>query len=75
MAFIEMTGATLMRIVRDDELHVGDLEEAGVQEHTIVRVNQQGDIEIRRRTGWDAIGGLLGDFVARVKSETGLDWA
>lgn len=75
MPFIEMTGATLKRIVRDDELHLGDLEGAGVDERTIVRINQQGDIEIRRKSGWDAIGGLLGDFAARVKSETGLDWA
>lgn len=75
MAFIEMTGATLKRIVRDDELHLADLEEAGVDAHTIVRVNQQGDIEIRRETCWDVIGGLLGDFAARVKNETGLDWA
>jgi hypothetical protein len=75
MAFIEMTGRTLQRIVQDDELHQGDLEAAGVNEQTIVRVNQQGDIEIRRRAGWDVIGGLLGDFVARVKNETGLDWA
>jgi hypothetical protein len=75
MAFIEMTGATLQRIVQDDELHQGDLEAAGVDDHMIVRVNQQGDIEVRRETGWDVIGGLLGDFAGRVKSETGLDWA
>lgn len=75
MAFIEMTGNTLQRIVQDDELHQGDLEAAGVNERTIVRVNQQGDIEIRRQAGWDVIGGLLGDFAARVKNETGLDWA
>jgi hypothetical protein len=75
MAFIEMTGATLERIVADDELHQGDLTGAGVKEHTIVRVNRQGDIEVRRRGGWDVIGGLLGDFDDRVRRETGLDWA
>jgi hypothetical protein len=75
MPFIEMTGATLERIVADDELHQGDLTEAGVKENTIVRVNRQGDIEIRRRGGWDVIGGLLGDFDERVRRETGLDWA
>lgn len=75
MAFIEMTGETLERIVADDELHQGDLAEAGVDEKTIVRVNRQGDIEVRRSRGWDVIGGLLGDFDERVRRETGLDWA
>jgi hypothetical protein len=75
MSFIEMTGATLERIVADDELHHGDLEAAGVIEQTIVRVNRQGDIEVRRPAGWDVIGGLLGEFDERVRRETGLDWA
>jgi hypothetical protein len=75
MAFIEMTGATLQRIVKDDELHQGDLVASGINDHTIVRINKQGDIEVRRKHGWDVIGGLLGDFAARVKGETGLDWA
>lgn len=75
MSFIEMTGSTLERIVADDELHQGDLAEAGVDETTIVRVNRQGDIEVRRSRGWDVIGGLLGDFDDRVRRETGLDWA
>jgi hypothetical protein len=75
MSFIEMTGDTLERIVADDELHHGDLAEAGVNPSTIVRVNRQGDIEVRRPTGWDVIGGLLGEFNERVRRETGLDWA
>jgi hypothetical protein len=75
MTFIEMTGATLERIVADDELHHGDLAAAGVTDQTIVRVNRQGDIEVRRRAGWDVIGGLLGEFEHRVRNETGLDWA
>lgn len=75
MSFIEMTGNTLERIVADDELHHGDLTAAGVGNGTIVRVNRQGDIEVRRAAGWDVIGGLLGDFEHRVKHETGLDWA
>ena len=75
MSFIEMTGDTLERIVADDELHHGDLSAAGVNQSTIVRVNRQGDIEVRRATGWDVIGGLLGDFNERVRRETGLDWA
>jgi hypothetical protein len=75
MSFIEMTGETLERIVADDELHHGDLEAAGVNGTTIVRVNKQGDIEVRRRGGWDVIGGLLGEFDERIRRETGLDWA
>jgi hypothetical protein len=75
MSFIEMTGATLERIIADDELHQGDLQEAGVVDQAIVRVNRQGDIEVRRPTGWDVIGGLLGEFDERIRRETGLDWA
>lgn len=75
MSFIEMTGVTLERIVAEDELHHGDLAEAGVGEATIIRVNRQGDIEVRRPAGWDVIGGLLGEFDERVRRETGLDWA
>jgi hypothetical protein len=75
MSFIEMTGATLERIIADDELHQGDLAATGVVEQTIVRVNRQGDIEVRRHGGWDVIGGLLGEFDERVRRETGLDWA
>jgi len=74
MSFIEMTGAALERIVAEDELHHGDLAEAGVGASTIIRVNRQGDIEVRRPTGWDVIGGLLGEFDERVRRETGLDW-
>ncbi|MCO6043597.1 hypothetical protein NG895_06730 [Aeoliella sp. ICT_H6.2] len=75
MAFIEMTGATLDRIISEDELHHDNLEEAGVQDGTIVRVNREGDIEVRRREGWDVVGGLIGEFEDRIKAETGLDWA
>lgn len=75
MPFIEMTGATLDKIVADDELHHGDLGSAGVSVDTIVRVNKQGDIEVRRPGGWDVIGGLLGEFEERVRRETGLNWA
>ena len=75
MAFIEMTGEVLERIVAQDELHHDDLPEAGVLPGTIVRVNREGDIEVRRPAGWDVIGGLLGDFDERVRKETGLEWA
>jgi hypothetical protein len=76
MQFIEMTGKTLLRIVsRDgDEPSPEELEEVGVNDESIVRVNRQGDIEIRRTRNWDLIGGLLGDYEARVQEETGLQW-
>jgi len=72
--FIEMTGQTLAEIAQEDELHVQNLEAAGVTRHTIVRVNEHGDIEVRRPHRWDVIGGLLGDYEDRVKKKTGLDW-
>ena len=75
MPFIEMTGETLERILAADELHHASLETAHVTPQCIVRVNLQGDIEVRRAKGWDVIGGLLGDFRERVTKETGLDWA
>lgn len=75
MPFIEMTGVTLDRIIAEDELHHDDLPAAGVKDDTIVRINPQGDIEVRRPEGWDVIGGLIGEFEQRVKDETGLDWA
>ncbi|MAZ95278.1 MAG: hypothetical protein CMJ73_04515 [Planctomycetaceae bacterium] len=75
MRFIEMTGSTLVDLVTDDELHADDLEAAGVGQDSIVRINEHGDIEVRRADRWDVIGGLLGNFSDRVRTETGLDWA
>jgi hypothetical protein len=75
MKFIEMTGATLESVINDGELHTTDLIAAGVEDDSIVRVNQQGDIEVRRAQKWDVIGGLLGNFEERIKQTTGFDWA
>ncbi len=75
MKFIEMTGKMLREIVKDDELHVDDLRGAGVLNDTVVRVNEQGDIEVRRPDRWDIIGGLLGNYERRIKKQTGMDWA
>ena len=75
MRFIEMTGKTLSDVVDDGELHVADLTISGVFDDSIVRVNEQGDIEVRRPDRWDVIGGLLGSFHDRIKKQTGLDWA
>jgi hypothetical protein len=74
MKFIEMTGAHLEQLVDDGELQESDLQAAGVKADSIVRINQQGDIEIRRPNRWDVIGGLLGSFETRLKESTGLNW-
>jgi len=75
MKFIEMSGATLETIINDGELHGQDLDSAGVKKDSIVRVNQQGDIEVRQAHKWAVIGGLLGNFEERIKQTTGFDWA
>jgi hypothetical protein len=75
MKFIEMTGLTLLRVVSENEISPEQLRESGVREESLVRVNPQGDIELRRHDRWDVIGGLLGEFDGRVRHETGLDWA
>jgi hypothetical protein len=75
MRFIEMTGKKLSDVVNDGELHTFDLAEAGVYDDSIVRINEQGDIEVRRPEKWDVIGGLLGNFEERIRKTTGLDWA
>ena len=73
--FIEMSGKTLLRIVRHDGPSPEELAEVGVTDESMIRVNRQGDIEIRRPDRWDVIGGLLGDYEKRVKQATGLEWA
>ena len=74
MKFIEMSGATLLKVVTDNELSPDEMASVGVVDHSVVRINRQGDIEIRRAASWDVIGGLLGNFEERIKQETGLDW-
>jgi len=75
MKFIEMTGAQLEVVINDGELHSKDLAASGVNPSSIVRINQQGDIEVRRVSKWDVIGGLLGNFDERIRQTTGIDWA
>ena len=74
MKFIEMSGTTLLKVVTDNELSPDEMAAVGVADHSVVRINRQGDIEIRRAASWDVIGGLLGNFEERIKQETGLDW-
>jgi hypothetical protein len=77
MQFIEMTGSTLWKVIDHDEetLTKEDLRAAGVENGSLVRVNRQGDIELRQVDRWDVIGGLLGEFEQRVRDATGLNWA
>lgn len=72
-----MTGKTLWRVIDHDEeaLTRDDLKKAGVKDESVVRVNRQGDLELRKRDGWDIIGGLIGDYEHRVRDATKLDWA
>ncbi len=73
--FIEMTGKTLNDMMNEDEMGATNLADVGVTDESIVRVNKQGDIELRAPEGWDIVGGLIGEFEARVKHATGLNWA
>ena len=59
MKFIELTGAALMKVLGPDEAKPEALRAAGLTDKCFVRVNQQGDIEVRRHDRWDVIGGLL----------------
>ena len=74
MKFIEMSGATLRTVVNEDELPEDAFQAAAIEDHSVVRINEQGDIEVRRSDTWDVVGGLLGDFEKRLKSATALDW-
>jgi len=75
MKFIEMTGKTLAEVISQDEMGPEEMDQAGIVDESIVRVNLQGDIEVRRHDRWDLIGGLIGGFTDRVKEKTGLDFA
>ena len=75
MKFIEMRGSTLMHLLGHEDIKPEDLRATGLTDKCLVRVNMQGDIEVRRRNRWEVIGGLLGDYEHRIKQETGLDWA
>jgi hypothetical protein len=75
MKFVEMSGAMLMRILGPHEVKPEELRAAGLTDKCLVRVNLQGDIEVRRRDRWEVIGGLLGDYEHRIKEVTGWDWA
>ena len=75
MRFVELSGAKLVALINEDEMPEEDLRGAGVSDESVVRINEQGDIELRRPEGWDVIGGLLGDFRSRIQQQTGMQWA
>ncbi len=74
MRFVELSGVKLVELVSEDEMPEDDLRRAGVLDESVVRINEQGDIELRRPDCWDVIGGLLGDFRSRIQHQTGMDW-
>ena len=73
MKFVQISGASLLQLAESQE--VSDLRAAGVQDESEVRINQQGDVEVLQNGAWSIIGGLLGDYQARIKRLTGLDWS
>ncbi len=75
MRFVELSGKTLLEMQGIDALNVNELRQLGMTEASVVRINQQGDIELRRPDRWDVIGGLLGDYEHRLREATGMDWA
>lgn len=74
MQFIELAGKTLLEMQGVDGLSVVDLKKLGMTDVSVVRINRQGDIELRRADRWDVIGGLLGDYEHRLRSATGMEW-
>lgn len=70
-----MNGRALMSMLEPDEVSPEELQQAGLTDTCLVRVNQQGDIEVRRHDRWDVIGGLLGTFQPRVEQASGRTWA
>ena len=75
MKFIPLSGRTLLKVIEPGEITPEEIRKAGVTDDTVIRINRQGDIEVRRPTEWDVIGGLIGDFEKRLKHATGLEWA
>jgi hypothetical protein len=73
--FIELTGKTLLDVVNDGEIDVKQLHDAGVRGDSILRINRHGEIELREKSKWVLVGGLIGNFEERLMNLTGLEWA
>lgn len=74
MEFIELTGKTLLDVVNEGEIDFKELHDAGVTGDSIVRINRFGEIELRKKSEWAMVGGLIGNFEERLQKFTGLDW-
>jgi hypothetical protein len=72
MQFVEIDGATLLKLANDEE--IPGLRAAGITDQSEVRINRQGDIEVLQNDDWCIIGGLLGDYQSRIRKLTGQDW-
>jgi hypothetical protein len=75
MQFIELTGKTLLDVVNEGEVDFKQLHDAGVNGDSILRINRHGEIELRCKSHWLLVGGLIGHFEDRLISLTGLEWA
>lgn len=73
--FIELTGKTLLDVVNEGEIDLKQLHDSGVVGDSILRINRHGEIELRCRSSWMLVGGLIGNFEERLSKLTGLDWA
>ena len=67
MKFIEMTGHALMSMIEPDEVSPEKLQQVGLTDTCLVRVNEQGDVEVRRHDRWDLIEGLVGGFAQQLE--------
>lgn len=74
MQFIELTGKTLLDVINEGEIDMGQLRQAGVNGDSILRINKFGEIELRNSNEWIMVGGLLGNFEERLRKITKLDW-
>jgi hypothetical protein len=75
MRFIEMTGHALLSMLEPEEIAADDLQRVGLTDTCLIRVNEQGDVEVRRHDRWDVVGGLLGGFAHRAERASGRTWA
>ena len=75
MQFIELTGKTLLDVVNEGEIDFKQLHAAGVNGDSILRINRHGEIELRCKSRWVLVGGLIGNFEERLHDLTELDWA
>ena len=75
MEFIELTGKTLLDVINEGEVDFKQLHDAGLNSDSIVRINRFGEIELRNKSEWTLVGGLIGNFEERLRKLTGLDWA